>query len=126
MMSASRRERTWPGGLKEWTMSDGVRGKSWLEMLDEMEASVAASLAATPELQPAEEPNETHLDLTEPLAQLEDRLEAMQASVNRAEAAAAEVDLLLRADSEALAEWKKAHAAAQESLQRVIPEKPSA
>jgi hypothetical protein len=107
-------------------MSDGMRGKSWLEMLDEMEASVAASLAANPEPESGDEPEETRLDLSEPLSQLEDRVEAMQASVRRAEAAAAEVDLLLRADGEALTEWKKALTELREVIGRIIPGTPSA
>jgi hypothetical protein len=75
----------------------------WTEVFEEMQETLASTLAATSE--PEASPAPQTADVSSALRRLDGQLVRLQASLDEAERKAAETDACLRAESEALQRW---------------------
>jgi hypothetical protein len=75
----------------------------WTQVFEQMQDTLAETLASTPETEAAPEPHAA--DVPAALEQLDGQLARLQASLDEAERKAAETDAWLRAESESLERW---------------------
>jgi hypothetical protein len=75
----------------------------WTHVFEQMQESLAQTLAATPE--PDTLDDEPRADIPLALNQLDQQLARLQASLDEAERKAAETDTWLRSEAEALQRW---------------------
>jgi hypothetical protein len=84
-------------------LSEQRPADDWTPVFDQMQETLAQTLAATPEPEaPRDEPREA---VSSALQQLDGQLARLQASLDEAERKAAETDAWLRAEAEALQRW---------------------
>jgi len=91
----------------------------WATMLDEIQASIAATLDRTPEPMPGVPPGDPDVWGSNELEALDHRLKDMQASLERAERCAAETDAALQSEAEAIFRWRQALKQVHEKLANV-------
>ena len=90
---------------------------AWMEVLDRLETTLDRSLALTGEPAPAAPPpDRPTLAERAPLRKLDERLAALQAALDQAEANAAEVDALLAAEAERAQQYIAALVANRQKL----------
>jgi hypothetical protein len=85
------------------TPTEGRSSAEWTAVLDRIEAALAGSLEQTAEPGPTPPPAE--VSGADALRALETRLDALQASLRRAETITAETDSRLATEAEALRAW---------------------
>ncbi len=90
---------------------------AWMEVLDRLENTLDRSLALADEPAPAAPPQEASEPARRtPLRRLDERLAALQAALDQAEANAADVDALLAAEAERARRCVAALAASRQKL----------
>jgi hypothetical protein len=88
----------------------------WAEVLDRIQASLTQSLQQTPDPAPLPPPSDPAVAVRSQCEALDRRMNALQASLTRAEQCAAENDALLRAEVEAMRAWNRALKQVREKL----------
>jgi hypothetical protein len=88
---------------------------AWMEVLDRLETTLDRSLALAGEPAPVAPPTDRPGDRA-PLRRLDERLAALQAALDQAEANAAEVDALLAAEAERAQQYIAALVASRQKL----------
>ena len=90
---------------------------AWMEVLDRLETTLDRSLALAEEPSPAPPPSDRSTSAERaPLRRLDERLAALQAALDQAEANAAEVDALLAAEAERAQRYIAALASSRQKL----------
>jgi hypothetical protein len=89
---------------------------AWMEVLDRLETTLDRSLALAGEPAPAVPPEDRPAAERTPLRRLDERLAALEAALDRAEANAAEVDAQLAAEAERAQRCVAALAAGRQKL----------
>ena len=90
---------------------------AWMEVLDRLETTLDRSLALAEEPPPAPPPADRSTSAERaPLRRLDERLAALQAALDHAEANAAEVDALLAAEAERAQRYIASLAASRQKL----------
>ena len=79
--------------------------EAWMRVLDRIQATLERSLALTPELGPVAAGASVTDAARQPLQRLDDRLARLQARLDEAEQSAAQADVLLGKEAEALEHW---------------------
>ena len=88
---------------------------AWMEVLDRLETTLDRSLALAGEPAPVAPPTDRPAERT-PLRRLDERLAALQAALDQAEANAAEVDALLAVEAERARQYIAALVASRQKL----------
>jgi hypothetical protein len=90
--------------------------EAWMRVLDRIQATLERSLALTPELGPVAAGASVADAARQPLQRLDERLARLQARLDEAEQSAAQADVLLGKEAEALEHWLAGHAANRPQL----------